>query len=243
LRQTALIRTVRLDSQRTSMVDCEHPAKTVEPHRKHRPLLGVAPRRFPYVELPSLKRSASISASCSPANCRPPRGRTLQCWRSSASGSPRLPESLPEQAIGSCSNTLAGGARYRRPVQRIPLGLTRPSWGAPYAFERFKVVREDGPHRAYLDAVQTLNEQQPAHVCFRRVELGGRLGDRKNAWPVDFKILACSRNHFCYDAGTDAPRLLQALRQGAHRNAWHVMPARGPEGKELIMSEQNKVLS
>jgi hypothetical protein len=38
------------------------------------------------------------------------------------------------------------------------------------------------------------------------------------------------------------PGSFQTLRQGAHRNAWHVMPARGPEGKELIMSDQSKAL-
>jgi heme-degrading monooxygenase HmoA len=31
------------------------------------------------------------------------------------------------------------------------------------------------------------------------------------------------------------PGSLQPFGQGAHRNAWHVMPARGPEGKELVM--------
>jgi hypothetical protein len=38
----------------------------------------------------------------------------------------------------------------------------------------------------------------------------------------------------CHDEDTDAPRLLQvqALRQGAYRNAWHLIPGPVPEGKE-----------
>jgi hypothetical protein len=39
------------------------------------------------------------------------RGANLLRGSSCAMGFPRKPEPLPEQAIGSCSNTLAGGAR------------------------------------------------------------------------------------------------------------------------------------
>src|SRR6267378_8660346 len=60
-----------------------------------------------------------------------------------------------------------------------------------------------------------------------------RFRDQWATRPESFSAkLARARNYFCYDVGTDAPRLLQALRQGAYRNAWHVMPAREPEGKE-----------
>jgi steroid delta-isomerase-like uncharacterized protein len=119
----------------------------------------------------------------------------------------------------------------------------RPSWGASHTPERFKVVRKNGPYGTYLGSIYSLAQQQPAHVGLRRIKLGGSLGNGKNAGTIDPKILSRVRNHFCYDHHTDAPRLLQALRQGAYRNAWHVMPAREPEGKELIMSEQNKALS
>jgi hypothetical protein len=40
-----------------------------------------------------------------------------------------------------------------------------------------QVVGENGPHRAYFDAVQPLPEQQPADVGLGCVELGCGLGD------------------------------------------------------------------
>ena len=42
---------------------------------------------------------------------------------------------------------------------------------------------------------------------------------------------------------TDASRLLLPFEQGAPGNAWRVMPASVPEGKEFIVSEQNKELA
>ena len=42
---------------------------------------------------------------------------------------------------------------------------------------------------------------------------------------------------------TDALRLLPALRQGVLRNAWLVIPASEPGGKEEIMSDHNKSVS
>jgi hypothetical protein len=113
------------------MVDCEHSAKTVKPPRKQR-------THFRIMLPDKLPRAA---------------GRTLLRGGSGALRLTRLPESLPKQAIGSGSNTLAGGARGRRSVERTPFDLTRPSRGAPHTLECFKVDREDGPYRTHLGPI------------------------------------------------------------------------------------------
>src|ERR1700681_1510321 len=96
---------------------------------------------------------ATHSASLTLTLTATPAGRTLPCRGTGALGFPWLPESLPEQAIGSSLNTLAGRARGGCPLPRTLLDLTRPSWGAPRTPECFQVVREDGPHRAHLDPI------------------------------------------------------------------------------------------
>jgi len=74
---------------------------------------GRLPSAFGAAELRfSVVHDASASAIGLTTGAR----RTLLRGGSGALGFPRLVESLPEQAIGSGSNTLAGRARGRRAV-------------------------------------------------------------------------------------------------------------------------------
>src|SRR5207249_4418771 len=112
----------------------------------------------------------------------------------------------------------AGGATYRDSLRALSGGVGA---GQPLLIQPvsgLKALRE----RRYLMLAQLVDDEA-------RVEISKPVG---NPPRVVSAKLARARNYFCYDAVTDAPRLLQALRRGACRNAWHVMPACEPEGKE-----------
>jgi hypothetical protein len=57
--------------------------------------------------------------------------------------------------------------------------LPRTAGRTPRALEGLDVFGEDGPDRSHFGPVQALAGQETAHIGLRRLELGGRLGNRK----------------------------------------------------------------
>jgi hypothetical protein len=108
-----------------------------------------------------------------------PRSGRVECDRAGG-GFPflRLRSPLPEESIGPCTLSLPGHACGRRLVHGTYLELARPARGAARAPEGVQVSGKNGPHNSDLDSVQSLPEQQPAHVSLRCLELGSSLCDR-----------------------------------------------------------------
>jgi hypothetical protein len=115
-------------------------------------------------------------------------------------GSLLLPSPLPQMSLGTSTTPLRSHARARRLVSCTCHEFARPARRAARANEGLQVSGKNGPHAANFDSVQSLPQQQPAHVGLRCLELGSSLGDRQQAWALDREILARDRNHFCYSA-------------------------------------------
>jgi hypothetical protein len=107
-----------------------------------------------------------------------------------------LLSSLSEEAVGPRTFPLTGDTGGRRLVYGTYRWFARPARTAAGAPEGVQVSGKNGPHDADFDSVQSLPEQQPAHVGFRCLELGSSLGDREQAGALDREILARRRNIF-----------------------------------------------
>jgi hypothetical protein len=107
-----------------------------------------------------------------------------------------MASSLPAKAVCARLPALVGHERNRALVEGAYQELPRPARRTAASPECLEVVRKNGPHGSDLDSIESLSQQQPAHIGLRCLELGRGLCDGEQAGALDRGILARARNHF-----------------------------------------------